>query len=77
MQERQEYNEEPETMYHAQATAYGMWFKAFATQYWGYTSYEVALPHRKLKFNGGYSVRIYLNGRSVWGPIKEVGPWNT
>ncbi len=33
MQKRQEFNEEPEATYQAQATAYGMWFKVFATQY--------------------------------------------
>ena len=52
-------------------------YKQFATQYIGYTSFEVALPHRKLKFAGGYKTTLYLNGRVVRAPIKEVGPWNT
>ena len=51
--------------------------RVFATQYHGYTNFEVALPHRKLKFDGGYRVRISWKGRSVWAPVKEVGPWNT
>lgn len=49
----------------------------FATQYYGYTKFEVALPHRKLKFTKGSRVRISYKGRSVWAPVKEVGPWNT
>ncbi len=40
-------------------------------------NYEVALPHRKLKFDGGYRVRIKHKGRSAKAPVKEVGPWNT
>ncbi|MGH3088481.1 MAG: hypothetical protein ACRDSJ_14330 [Rubrobacteraceae bacterium] len=51
--------------------------RVFATQYHGYTNFEVALPHRKLKFDGGYRVRISYKGRSVSAPVKEVGPWNT
>ncbi len=49
----------------------------FATQYYGHTKFEVALPHRKLKFTKGSRVRISYKGRSVWAPVKEVGPWNT
>lgn len=49
----------------------------FATQYYGYTNFEVALPHRKLKFTKGSRVRVSYKGRSVWAPVKEVGPWNT
>ena len=33
-------------------------FKVFATQYEGYTRFEMALPHRKLKFAGGFSAVI-------------------
>jgi hypothetical protein len=57
----------------------GMTFRVFATQYIGNTRREVAMPHRKLKFDGGYSVRIRRSGSStkVWARVKEVGPWNT
>lgn len=72
--EREEFNEEPST-YRASS---GRTFTVFATQYIGYTSYEVALPHRKLKFDGGYEVAIASGGSSwAWAPVKEVGPWNT
>jgi hypothetical protein len=53
--------------------------KVFATQYIGYTRYEAALPHRKLKF--GIQPRVKIRrasgGRTVRPRIKEVGPWNT
>lgn len=52
-------------------------YKVWATQYNGYSRYEVALPHQKLKFDGGYRVRITRNGNRAWAPVKEVGPWNT
>ncbi len=53
--------------------------KVFATQYHGYTRYEAALPHRKLKFGERPRVRIRrVSGSRVVRPrIKEVGPWNT
>jgi hypothetical protein len=40
-------------------------------------NYEVALPHRRLKFKGGFRVRINHNGHTAKAPVKEVGPWNT
>ena len=51
----------------------------FATQYYGNTRREVALPHRKLKF--GRQPRIHIR-RGSGGPtetprVKETGPWNT
>lgn len=52
-------------------------YRVFATQYIGYTNFEVALPHRKLKFARGYRTTLTLKGRRVSAPIKEVGPWNT
>lgn len=56
----------------------GMSFKVYTTQYWGYTTYEMALPHRKLKFaEGGFKAVVTFNGRAAQIPIKEVGPWNT
>ncbi len=35
------------------------------------------MPHRKLKFDGGYKVYLSRGGYEDWAPIKEVGPWNT
>lgn len=65
-----------------QLSATGVTYKAYATQYNGYTRNEVALPHKKLKFDGGFRVRLRCparkcNGNRVWAPVKEVGPWNT
>jgi hypothetical protein len=72
--EVQGYNAEPaDTL---QAASGGKDFRVFATQYRGYTRYEAALPHRKLKFRGGYRVRIRNGGHRIRVPIKEVGPWN-
>jgi hypothetical protein len=50
--------------------------RVFATQYIGYTKYEVALPHKKLKFDGGFKVRLRRGNHRAWAPVKEVGPWN-
>ena len=55
----------------------GVRCEVFATQYNGYTRYEVALPHRKLKEQGGFRVRIRRGKRDgIRAPVKEVGPWN-
>ncbi len=53
--------------------------RVYASYYDAFTRYEVALPHRALKFRGGYrvSMRPASGGRRVTAPIKEVGPWNT
>lgn len=59
-----------------EASARGIRCKVFATQYIGYTRYEVALPHKKLKFDGGFRVRLRRGGHRPWAPVKEVGPWN-
>jgi hypothetical protein len=60
-----------------QAAALGVRCRVFATQYIGYTRYEVALPHKKLKFDGGYRVGLRRGDHRVRGaPVKEVGPWN-
>jgi hypothetical protein len=60
-----------------QAAALGVRCRVFATQYIGYTRYEVALPHKKLKFDGGYRVRLRRGDHRVRrAPVKEVGPWN-
>jgi hypothetical protein len=79
VQQGQEFSEESSATY--QAASRGVRCKVFATQYNGYTRFEVALPHRKLK-------KVYLNGNPVRVRIrrgdhhtkvrvKEVGPWNT
>lgn len=52
-------------------------YRIFATQYIGYTTFEVAMPHRKLKVARGFSTTLILNNWLVSAPIKEVGPWNT
>ncbi len=78
LQERREAREESATASgQAAASASGKWFKVFTTQYEGYTRYEVAMPHRKLKFDGGYRVYLSRSGYEDWAPVKEVGPWNT
>jgi hypothetical protein len=60
-----------------QATALGVRCRVFATQYVGHTRYEVALPHQRLKFDGGYRVRLRRGDHRVRrAPVKEVGPWN-
>lgn len=57
------------------ATGYSC--RVWATYYRGYTSYEVALPHKYLKATGGVRVGIRNSrGDSAPGPVKEVGPWN-
>jgi hypothetical protein len=52
--------------------------KVWATYYKGLTKYEVALPHKKVKFSGGHKARItpVSGGRRVRAPVKESGPWN-
>ena len=78
LQESREAREEPATATEqATASASGKWFEVYATQYEGYTRYEVAMPHRKLKFGGGYRVYLSRSGYEGWAPVKEVGPWNT
>jgi hypothetical protein len=54
--------------------------KVYATYYNAFTRYEVALPHRALKFRDRYRrvpIRPVVGGRRVRAPVKEVGPWNT
>jgi hypothetical protein len=54
----------------------GVSCKVFATQYNGYTRYEVALPHRRLKERGGFRISIRRGEHRARAPVKEVGPWN-
>ncbi len=63
-----------------QATALGVRCRVFATQYIGYTRYEVALPHKILKENyldgNPFRVRLRRGDYATRAPVKEVGPWN-
>jgi hypothetical protein len=78
LQEGRDAREEADDIASKAATSSsGKWFKVFATQYDGYTRYEAAMPHRKLKFDGGYKVYLSRSGYEDWAPVKEVGPWNT
>ncbi len=79
-EERQEFDQESSTfMTSSTRTDRGRTFRVYATQYRGHTLREAALPHRKLKFEGGYKVRVRPAGSSDrgWVKIKDVGPWNT
>jgi hypothetical protein len=75
-QEGAEFQASGEKTFEAASTR-GVRCKVFATQYIGYTRYEVALPHKKLKFDGGFRVRLRRGDHTVRAPVKEVGPWNT
>ena len=74
--ESAEYEAASEASYQASSTGYscGVWL----SYYRGNTSYEVALPHKKVKFRGGRKVRItsVIKGTSARAPVKETGPWN-
>ena len=77
-EERQESLAEAPSVQRAASTGTGQLVcKVFATQYRGYTRFEVALPHRALKFDGGYRVNLRRGDFSARAPVKEVGPWNT
>ncbi len=54
----------------------GVVCRVYATQYNGYTRSEVALPHKSLKFKGGYTVNIRRGNHGTEARVKEVGPWN-
>jgi hypothetical protein len=78
VEEGQEFSEDSSTIY--QASARGVRCKVFATQYHGYTRFEVALPHKILKENyldgNPFRVRVRRGDRHVRAPVREVGPWN-
>jgi len=79
-EKRQEFDQEPYTfMTTTTTTDRGRTFRVYATQYRGHTLREAALPQSKLKFEGGYRVRVRPAGSSDrgWVMIKDVGPWNT
>ncbi|MFA5858853.1 MAG: hypothetical protein WC955_07285 [Elusimicrobiota bacterium] len=58
-------------------SAAGMTYTVFMTQYAGYTSYEVSLPHYKIKFSSPKrSVIIRRGTKTVTVTVREAGPWN-
>lgn len=66
-----------ETTYQG-ASRRGITCKVYTSLYNGFSRYEVALPHKRVKFSGGKRVRIKAvrGGRKVGAPVKEAGPWN-
>jgi hypothetical protein len=75
--ETAEYTAASEDTYQASSAGYSC--RVWLSYYRGNTRYEVALPHRKVKFSGGRKVRItdLRKGTSARAPVKETGPWNT
>jgi hypothetical protein len=75
--ESAEYEAASEATYQASSAGYSC--RVWLSYYRGNTSYEVALPHRKVKFSGDRKVRItdVRKGTSARAPVKETGPWNT
>jgi len=75
--ETTEYAAASEATYRASSRGFSC--KVWTTYYPGNTRYEVALPHRKVKFSGGRSVKItpVSKGKRTRAPVKETGPWNT
>ena len=74
--ESTEYRAESAATYRASSRGYSC--GVYASYYRGNTRYEVALPHRKVKFSGGRRVRITDVGKGTRtrAPVKETGPWN-
>jgi hypothetical protein len=62
-----------------QVSSSGSSCRVWMSYYVGNSRYEVALPHRKVKFSGGRRVRItdIRKGTSAGAPVKDTGPWNT
>ena len=71
-----EYEAASEASYSATSTGYTC--KVWMSYYRGLTRYEVALPHKRVKFSGGKKVRItdLRKGTSARAPVKDSGPWN-
>jgi len=74
--ESAEYEAASEASYQASSTGHSC--RVWLSYYRGNTRYEVALPHKKVKFSGGHKVRItdVSKGTSARAPVKESGPWN-
>jgi hypothetical protein len=79
VQEGQQASEDSAAPYQA-ASQRKVRCRVFATQYIGYTRYEVALPHKHLKqkfLNGNaYRVNLRRGDHRAKARVKEVGPWN-
>lgn len=75
--ETAEHRAESEVTYRASSRGYTC--RVWASYYTGNTRYEVALPHKEVKFSGGRRVRItpVSGGKRTRAPVKESGPWNT
>jgi hypothetical protein len=71
-----EYEAASEASYSATSTGYKC--RVWMSYYRGLTRYEVALPHKKVKFSGGKKVRItdIRKGTSARAPVRDTGPWN-
>jgi hypothetical protein len=74
--ESAQYEAASEASYQASSTGHSC--RVWLSYYKGNTRYEVALPHKKIKFSGGHKVRItdVSKGTSARAPVKESGPWN-
>jgi hypothetical protein len=75
--ETAEYEATSEATYQVSSSGYSC--RVWMSYYTGNSRYEVALPHRKVKFSGGRRVRItdVRKGTSAGAPVKDTGPWNT
>ncbi len=70
------YQAASEPTYRASSRGYSC--RVWMSYYTGLTRYEVALPHKKVKFSGGKRVKITnLKGsKQVRAPVSDSGPWN-
>ena len=71
-----EYEAASEASYSASST--GASCKVWMSYYTGITRYEVALPHKRVKFSGGkrVSIKPISGGTRARAPVKDAGPWN-
>ena len=71
-----EYEATGETAYQTSSRGFScrVWTSYYGRKSWNW----VALPHRKVAFNGGRRVRItdVSSGKSARAPVKDTGPWN-
>ena len=70
------YQAASETTYRASSRGYSC--KVWMSFYTGLTRYEVALPHKKVKFSGGKRVKItnIKGSKRARAPVSDSGPWN-
>ena len=71
-----EYQAASEASYQASSVGYSC--RVWMTYYRGNTRYEVALPHKKVKFSGGKRVKItnIKGSKRARAPVSDSGPWN-